>query len=262
MAQATRERSKRDDSGGSGHGVCSDPLYGRLYTIRGLRRSHSGSLFVGSEITIIGCLVPALLRRTNSALAFDSYHAARLCFPTALHPTKNMNWLVFRDAEAIGIVRISSSLISFLRSLWSAVNVQTYESIPRGVRIYGSSLSSLIMVPAIGKLYGDLSQFQTKVMLSAVTIKGLEIKQPRLEFDLANKSLEFTQEFPLGRIPRETAQIDQCAHFAETEIQISVSGVYIGNASRIQRRESDFVDEPLIQDRVIAEWWDQCKVRG
>lgn len=42
--------------------------------------------------------------------------------------------------------------------------VETYESIPRGVRIYGSSLSSLIIVPAIGKLYGDLCQFQTKVV--------------------------------------------------------------------------------------------------
>ncbi|KIO11049.1 hypothetical protein M404DRAFT_830488 [Pisolithus tinctorius Marx 270] len=54
MAQATRERSKRDDSGGSGRGVCSDSLHGRLYTIRGLRRSHSGSLFVGSEISVRG----------------------------------------------------------------------------------------------------------------------------------------------------------------------------------------------------------------
>ncbi|KAI6104920.1 glutathione S-transferase C-terminal-like protein [Pisolithus croceorrhizus] len=114
----------------------------------------------------------------------------------------------------------------------------------------------------IGKLYGDLRQYQTKAILSAAAISGLEIEQPPVEFGVTNKSPEFTQKFPLGRIPsfednegfkltegvaiaryvsslvpeagllgrnaKETAQIDQWVHFAEVEILIPASNIYIG----------------------------------
>ncbi|KAI6022093.1 glutathione S-transferase C-terminal-like protein [Pisolithus marmoratus] len=103
---------------------------------------------------------------------------------------------------------------------------------------------------------------KTQYILSAAIISGLEIEQPPFEFGVTNKSPEFTQKFPLGRIPafediegfkvtegmaiaryvsslvpeaglpgrnaKETAQIDQWIHFAETEIQTPASNIYIG----------------------------------
>lgn len=53
----------------------------------------------------------------------------------------------------------------------------------------------------IGKIYGDLRQYQTKAILSAAIISGLEIEQPLTEFGITNKSPEFIRKFPLGRIP-------------------------------------------------------------
>ncbi|KAI6035774.1 hypothetical protein EDC04DRAFT_2703886 [Pisolithus marmoratus] len=45
----------------------------------------------------------------------------------------------------------------------------------------------------IGMLYGDIRQFQTKAILNAAIISGLEIGQPPFEFGVTNKSPEFTQ---------------------------------------------------------------------
>ncbi|KIO11050.1 hypothetical protein M404DRAFT_127133 [Pisolithus tinctorius Marx 270] len=114
----------------------------------------------------------------------------------------------------------------------------------------------------IGKLYGHPRQPQTKVILSAAAISGLEIDLPSFEFGVTNKSPEFTQKFPLAKIPafednegfkliegtaiaryvsslvpdagllgrdaKETAQVDQWVHFAETEIYLPVSNIYAG----------------------------------
>lgn len=114
----------------------------------------------------------------------------------------------------------------------------------------------------IGKIYGDLRQYQTKAILSAAIISGLEIEQPLTEFGITNKSPEFIRKFPLGRIPsfedneglkltegvaiaryvsslvpeagllghdtKETAQIDQWVHFAKTENLIPANNIYVG----------------------------------
>ncbi|KIM54523.1 hypothetical protein SCLCIDRAFT_136669 [Scleroderma citrinum Foug A] len=114
----------------------------------------------------------------------------------------------------------------------------------------------------IGKLYGHPRQPQTKAIMSAAAISGLEIELPPFEFGVTNKSPEFVQKFPLAKIPgfednegfkliegtaiaryvsslvpaagllgrnaKETALIDQWVHFAETEIQIPASTIYIG----------------------------------
>lgn len=114
----------------------------------------------------------------------------------------------------------------------------------------------------IGKIYGDLRQYQTKAILSAAIISSLEIERPPTEFGITNKSPEFIRKSPLGRIPsfennegfkltegvaiaryvgslvpeaglldhstKETAQIDQWIHFAEGEILIPANNIYIG----------------------------------
>ncbi|KAI5993069.1 glutathione S-transferase C-terminal-like protein [Pisolithus orientalis] len=114
----------------------------------------------------------------------------------------------------------------------------------------------------IGKLYGHPRQPQTKAILSAATISGLEIEQVPFEWGVTNKSPEWIQKFPLGKIPtfednegfrliegvviaryvsslvpeagllghnrKETAQVDQWIHFAETEILIPASFIYGG----------------------------------
>ncbi|KAI6022092.1 glutathione S-transferase C-terminal-like protein [Pisolithus marmoratus] len=118
----------------------------------------------------------------------------------------------------------------------------------------------------IGKLYGHPRQPQTKAILSAAAISGLEVDLPPFEFGITNKSLEFTQKFPLAKIPafednegfkliegtsiaryvstlvpeagllggnaKETAQVDQWVHFAETEIHIPASNIYIGMVAK------------------------------
>ncbi|KAI6035776.1 glutathione S-transferase C-terminal-like protein [Pisolithus marmoratus] len=118
----------------------------------------------------------------------------------------------------------------------------------------------------IGKLYGHPRQPQTKAILSAAAISGLELDLPPFEFGITNKSLEFTQKFPLAKIPafednegfkliegtsiaryistlvpeagllggnaKETAQVDQWVHFAETEIHIPASNIYIGMVAK------------------------------
>ncbi|KAL4067431.1 glutathione S-transferase [Scleroderma yunnanense] len=114
----------------------------------------------------------------------------------------------------------------------------------------------------IGKLYGHPLQPQTNAILSAAAISGLEIESLPFEFGVTNKSPEFLQKFPLAKIPafesndglrliegaaiaryvsslvpeagllgrnaRETALVDQWVHFAESEIQIPASTIYIG----------------------------------
>lgn len=126
-----------------------------------------------------------------------------------------------------------------------------------------TNLSFLVSNTApIGKLYGDLRQYQTKAILSAAIISGLEIEQPPTEFGITKKSPEFIRKVPLGRIPsfednegfkltegvaiaryvsslvpeagllghntKETAQIDQWIHFAEAEIVIPANNIYVG----------------------------------
>ncbi|KAI5998957.1 glutathione S-transferase C-terminal-like protein [Pisolithus orientalis] len=114
----------------------------------------------------------------------------------------------------------------------------------------------------IGKLYGHPRQPQTKVILSTGIISGLEIDLLPFEFGVTNKSPEFSQKFPLAKIPafednegfkltegtaiaryvsslvsdasllgrnaKESAQIDQWVHFAETEILIPSNNIYTG----------------------------------
>ncbi|KIO11042.1 hypothetical protein M404DRAFT_20566, partial [Pisolithus tinctorius Marx 270] len=94
------------------------------------------------------------------------------------------------------------------------------------------------------------------------TLSGLEIELPSFEFSATHKSPEFTQKFPLAKIPafeddegfkliegmaiaryvsslvpdagllgrnaKETAQVDQWVHFVETEIHLPASNIYIG----------------------------------
>ncbi|KAI6141812.1 glutathione S-transferase C-terminal-like protein [Pisolithus tinctorius] len=107
----------------------------------------------------------------------------------------------------------------------------------------------------IGKLYGHPRQPQTRA-----------IDLPPFELGVTNKLPEFTHKFPLAKIPafednegfkliegatiaryvsslvpqagllgrnaKETAQIDQWIHFAETEIQIPGTNIYIGMVSK------------------------------
>ncbi|KIN93034.1 hypothetical protein M404DRAFT_605208 [Pisolithus tinctorius Marx 270] len=53
----------------------------------------------------------------------------------------------------------------------------------------------------IGKLYGHPRQPQTRAILSALTISGLEIDLPPFELGVTNKLPEFTHKFPLAKIP-------------------------------------------------------------
>ncbi|KAI6141811.1 glutathione S-transferase C-terminal-like protein [Pisolithus tinctorius] len=96
----------------------------------------------------------------------------------------------------------------------------------------------------------------------AAAVSGLEIELPSFEFSATHKSPEFTQKFPLAKIPafeddegfkliegmaiaryvsslvpdagllghnaKETAQVDQWVHFVETEIHLPASNIYIG----------------------------------
>ncbi|KAI5994344.1 hypothetical protein EDD15DRAFT_2195982 [Pisolithus albus] len=80
----------------------------------------------------------------------------------------------------------------------------------------------------IRKLYGDLRQYQTKAILSAAIISGLEIEQPPTEFGITNGMSSLVPEAGLlGHNTKEIAQIDQWIHFAEAEILIPESSIYI-----------------------------------
>ncbi|KAG2156816.1 glutathione S-transferase C-terminal-like protein [Suillus bovinus] len=104
----------------------------------------------------------------------------------------------------------------------------------------------------IGSLWGDRRQRQTKYILSAAAIAGLEVDLAPFEFGVTNKSPEFVNKFPLAKIPtfegvdgftllegasiaryvaslapeskllgnsiKDAALVDQWIHFAEHEI--------------------------------------------
>ncbi|KAG8216169.1 glutathione S-transferase C-terminal-like protein [Butyriboletus roseoflavus] len=108
------------------------------------------------------------------------------------------------------------------------------------------------MAPTIGTLWGIAIQRQTKAILAAAAIAGLELDTPPVEFYVTNKSPEYLRKFPLGKIPAfednkglklfegapiaryvsslapesgllgkdasEAALVDQWVHFGETEI--------------------------------------------
>ncbi|KAG6328992.1 hypothetical protein ID866_10096, partial [Astraeus odoratus] len=112
----------------------------------------------------------------------------------------------------------------------------------------------------IGKLYGHPQQYQTKIIQSAAAIGGHEIETVPCEFGVTNKTPEFLQKFPMGKIPafesndgftlfegaaiaryvtaqapesgllgrnaREAAIVEQFIHLAEYEIQIPGNIVY------------------------------------
>ncbi|KAI6104918.1 glutathione S-transferase C-terminal-like protein [Pisolithus croceorrhizus] len=116
----------------------------------------------------------------------------------------------------------------------------------------------------IGKLYGSPRQPQTKAILSAAAISGLEIDLLPFEFGIANKSPDLTgpQNLPLSYTPafednegfklikgtstaryvsalvpkagllghdvKETAQVDQWVHFASSEIYVPTANIYAG----------------------------------
>ncbi|OJA14629.1 hypothetical protein AZE42_07355, partial [Rhizopogon vesiculosus] len=104
----------------------------------------------------------------------------------------------------------------------------------------------------IGSLWGVLVQRQTKSILSAAAIAGLELDLKPVEFGVTNKSPEYLEKFGMGKIPafesndefsliegasiaryvaslapesgllgdsvKDAAQIDQWIHFVEHEI--------------------------------------------
>ncbi|KIK42724.1 hypothetical protein CY34DRAFT_12214 [Suillus luteus UH-Slu-Lm8-n1] len=104
----------------------------------------------------------------------------------------------------------------------------------------------------IGSLWGDARQRQTKYILSAAAIAGLEVDLQPFEFGVTNKSPEFVNKFPFAKIPtfegedgfillegasiaryvaslapesgllgnsiKDAALVDQWIHFAEHEI--------------------------------------------
>lgn len=114
----------------------------------------------------------------------------------------------------------------------------------------------------IGKMYGNIAQPQTKVILSAAALSNLEIELLSFEYGVTNQSPEFTQKFPLAKVPafesldgfkltegaaiaryvsslvpdagllgrsrEESALVDQWVHFAEFEIHMDASMIYAG----------------------------------
>ncbi|KAG2128726.1 glutathione S-transferase C-terminal-like protein [Suillus clintonianus] len=104
----------------------------------------------------------------------------------------------------------------------------------------------------IGSLWGFPRQRQTKYILSAAAIAGLEVDLPPFEFGVTNKSPEFIDKFPFAKVPafedkdgftlvegasiaryvaslapesgllgrsiKDAALVDQWIHFAEHEI--------------------------------------------
>lgn len=59
----------------------------------------------------------------------------------------------------------------------------------------------LISMAVIGKLWGYLAQRQTKVILAAAAASGLDIDIPHFEFGVTNRTPEFLEIFPFGKIP-------------------------------------------------------------
>ncbi|KAI6128204.1 glutathione S-transferase C-terminal-like protein [Pisolithus croceorrhizus] len=53
----------------------------------------------------------------------------------------------------------------------------------------------------IGKLWGYQAQRQTKVILAVAAVSGLDIDMPHFEFMVTNRTPEFLENFPLGKIP-------------------------------------------------------------
>ncbi|KAI6104916.1 glutathione S-transferase C-terminal-like protein [Pisolithus croceorrhizus] len=114
----------------------------------------------------------------------------------------------------------------------------------------------------IGKMYSHIDQPQAKVILSAAALSNLGIELLPFEYGVTNKSPEFTEKFPLAKIPafesldgfrltegvaiaryvsslvpdagllgrstKETALVDQWVHFAESEIHMDASMIYAG----------------------------------
>lgn len=114
----------------------------------------------------------------------------------------------------------------------------------------------------IGKMYGNIAQPQTKVILSAAALSNLKIELLSFEYGVTNQSPEFTQKFPLAKVPafesldgfkltegaaiaryvsslvpdagllgrsrEESALVDQWVHFAEFEIHMDASMIYAG----------------------------------
>ncbi|KAI6041496.1 hypothetical protein EDC04DRAFT_2601641 [Pisolithus marmoratus] len=91
----------------------------------------------------------------------------------------------------------------------------------------------------IGKLWGYPAQRQTIIILAAAAASDLKIDIPHFEFGVTNRTPEFLEKFPLGKIPafedatvctlasesrllgrdaRERALVDQWVHFVEYEI--------------------------------------------
>ncbi|KAH0831297.1 glutathione S-transferase C-terminal-like protein [Lanmaoa asiatica] len=108
----------------------------------------------------------------------------------------------------------------------------------------------------IGTLWGIAIQRQTKVILAAAAVAGIELDTPPVDFYVTIKSPEYLSKFPLGKLPAfednkgytwlitlhsvnrrrkpvsshapesgllgkdasETALVDQWVHFSETEI--------------------------------------------
>ncbi|KAI6039150.1 glutathione S-transferase C-terminal-like protein [Pisolithus marmoratus] len=131
----------------------------------------------------------------------------------------------------------------------------------------------------IGKLYGHAVQPQTSAILSAATISGLEIEQAPFEWGITNKSPEWIQKFPLGKIPtfednegfkliegvviaryvsslvpevgllgyntKETAEVDQWVHFAETEVLMPANLIYGGVVANFFSGYNEEVRLPL-----------------
>ncbi|KAF8843523.1 glutathione S-transferase C-terminal-like protein [Paxillus ammoniavirescens] len=104
----------------------------------------------------------------------------------------------------------------------------------------------------IGTLWGMAIQRQSKVILSAAAVAGLELDTPTVDFGVTNKTPEYLTKFPMGKIPafennqgfklfegaaiaryvsslapesgllgenaNEAALVDQWVHFGESEI--------------------------------------------
>ncbi|KAI6022091.1 glutathione S-transferase C-terminal-like protein [Pisolithus marmoratus] len=111
-------------------------------------------------------------------------------------------------------------------------------------------------------MYGNIAQPQTKVILSVAALSNLEIELLPFEYGVTNQSPEFTQKFPLAKVPafeslngfrltegaaiaryvgslvpsagllgsssEEAALVDQWVHFAESEIHMDASMIYAG----------------------------------
>ncbi|EIW80528.1 glutathione S-transferase C-terminal-like protein [Coniophora puteana RWD-64-598 SS2] len=107
----------------------------------------------------------------------------------------------------------------------------------------------------VGTLYGVGHQRQTSTIKAVAAVAGLELSLPEVKMGETNKSPEFLAKFPQGKIPafedaegfklteglaianyiaslapesgllgktkKETAEIEQWTHFAESELQLS-----------------------------------------